>query len=71
MVTAEEEVDTLVGVEPKELPDDLNGEDLGVGELRSGTALANAASLELVVHEAEEIPPRFVLLPAEGLLMVG
>lgn len=46
--------DRLVGVEPQEFPYDLDGEDLCVGELWSGTALANATILDLLVHEAEE-----------------
>jgi hypothetical protein len=54
VVTAEEAVEVLVGIEPKELPDDLYGEHLGVGELGAGTALTNAASLESVVDEAED-----------------
>jgi hypothetical protein len=45
VVTAEKEVDALVGVEPQELPDDLDGEDLGVGELGSGSALTDTPSL--------------------------
>jgi hypothetical protein len=54
IVTAEEAVEVLVGIEPEELPDDLYGEHLSVGELGAGTALANAASLESVVYEAED-----------------
>jgi hypothetical protein len=45
VVTAEKEVDALVGVEPQELPDDLDGEDLGVGELGRGSALTDTPSL--------------------------
>ena len=54
VVTTEEEVDTLVGVYPEELSDDLYGEDLGVGELGGRSTLANAASFEPVVDEAED-----------------
>ena len=50
----EEEVDTLGGVEPQELAYDLDGENLGVGELWGRAALADAASLESVVDEAED-----------------
>ena len=43
VVAAEEEIDSFVGVYAEKLSDDLYGEDLSVGELRSGTALADAA----------------------------
>jgi|SRR5215207_6556553 len=46
--------DSLVGVHAEELSDELDGDDLRVGELRSGTTLADATSLEPVVHEAED-----------------
>src|SRR5215217_3632800 len=54
VVSAEEEVDSLVGVEAKELPDDLYGEDLRIRKLRSGTALADATPFESVVDKAED-----------------
>ena len=54
VVPLEEEADALVGVEPEELSDDLDGEDLGVGELGGRPALADAASLEPIVYEAED-----------------
>src|SRR5918995_2364848 len=55
VVSAEEEVDTLVGVYAEELSDDFYGEDLCVGELRSRTAPADATLLlEPVVYEAED-----------------
>jgi hypothetical protein len=55
VVTAEKEVDALVGVEPQELPDDLDGEDLGVGELRGGPALTEPAPcFELIIHQTED-----------------
>ncbi len=37
--------DRLVGVEPEELSDDLDGEELGVGERRSGSAPSEASEL--------------------------
>jgi hypothetical protein len=46
--------DSLVGVHTEELSDDLNGEDLGVGELGSWAALSNTATLEPVVDEAQD-----------------
>jgi hypothetical protein len=54
VVSAEEEVDGLVGVEPKELADDLHGENLRIRKLRSGTALADATPFEPVVDKAED-----------------
>jgi hypothetical protein len=56
VVPLEEEADALVGVEPEELPDDLDGEDLGVGELGGRAAPTDATSFEPVVHEAEDGP---------------
>jgi hypothetical protein len=50
VVAAEEEVDALVGVDTEELSDDLDGEDLCIGELRSGTALADATAFEPLVY---------------------
>lgn len=46
--------DRLVGVEAEELSDDLDGENLRVGELGNWAALANTATLEPVVDEAED-----------------
>jgi hypothetical protein len=54
VVPSEEEVDTLVGVEPQELAHDLYGEDLGVGKLRSGATPTDTPSFELIVYEAED-----------------
>jgi len=54
VVSAEEEMDTLVGVEVKELADDLYDEDLRIRKLRSGTALADATSFEPIVDKAED-----------------
>jgi hypothetical protein len=53
-VMSEEEMDTLVGVEAKELAYDLYGEYLGIRKLRSGTALADATPFEPVVDKAED-----------------
>ena len=54
-MTAKEEVDVLVGVEAEELPDDLDGEDLRVGELGGGSAASDAPPFEpVVVDEAED-----------------
>ncbi len=39
VVTAKEEVDVFVGIEAEELPDELDGEDLRVGELGAGPRL--------------------------------
>jgi len=54
VVPSEEEVDGLVGVEPQELAYDLDGEDLGIGELGGWSAPSDAAFLESVVDEAED-----------------
>jgi len=56
VVAAEEEVDGLVGVYyAEELANDLYGENLRVGKLRSGTALlADAMPFETVVDKAED-----------------
>ena len=54
VVSAEEEVDGLVGVYAKELAYDLYGEDLRIRKLRSGTALADATPFEPVVDKAED-----------------
>jgi hypothetical protein len=54
LVMAEVAVDSLVGVDAEELAYDLDGEDLGVGELGGRSALTNALSLEPVVDEAED-----------------
>jgi hypothetical protein len=54
VVTAEEEVDALVGVYPKELTDDLDGEDLRVGKLRSGSTASDAPFFEPVIHERQK-----------------
>jgi hypothetical protein len=54
VVTTEEEVDALVGVDTEELAYDLDSEDLGIGEFRGGTALADTTPFEPVVHETED-----------------
>jgi hypothetical protein len=54
VVPLEEEADAFVGVHAEELSDDLDGKDLGIGELRGRAALADAVSLEPVVDEAED-----------------
>src|SRR5215211_4256089 len=54
VVPLEEEADALVGVEPEELSDDLDGQDLCVAELGGRPALADAPSLEPIVDEAED-----------------
>ena len=54
VVTAEEEVDALVGVEFQEFSDDLYGEDLRVGEPGRGSPASEALAFERVIHEAED-----------------
>jgi hypothetical protein len=54
VVTAEEALDALVGVELQKLSDDLDGKDLRVGELWGGTALTDTPSFKLIVHQAED-----------------
>jgi hypothetical protein len=54
VVTTEEEVDALVGVDTEELAYDLDSEDLGIGEFRDGSALADTTPFEPVVHETED-----------------
>jgi hypothetical protein len=54
LVMAEVAVDSLVGVDAEELAYDLDGEDLGVGELGCGSTASDAPSFELVIHEAED-----------------
>jgi len=54
VVTAEEEVDSLVSVDAEELSNHFDSEDLRVGELWSGTALAKAMPFEPVVDKAED-----------------
>jgi hypothetical protein len=54
VVTAEEEADALVGIEPQELADDLDGKDLCIRELGCGSAASDAPPFETVVHEAED-----------------
>jgi hypothetical protein len=54
VMSAEEEVYVLIGVDGQELSHDLKGEDLSVRKLRSGTAPSDAAPLELVIDEAED-----------------
>lgn len=53
VVSSEEEVDALVGVEAEELADNLDGEDLRIRKLRSGTTLTDAAPFEPIVDEAD------------------
>lgn len=54
VVSSEVSVECLVGVEPQEFADHFDGEDLRIGKLRSGTALADAPPFELVVDEAKD-----------------
>jgi hypothetical protein len=54
VVPSEVAVDGLVGVEAEELAYDLDGEDLGVGKLRDGAALADTPSFEPIVYQAED-----------------
>ena len=54
VMSAEEEVYVLIGVDAEVLADDLDGEYLGIGELGERSSLTNAASLELVIDEAED-----------------
>jgi hypothetical protein len=54
VVSAEEEVDSLVGVYAEKLSYDLYGENLRLRKLRSGTALADARPFEPVVDKAED-----------------
>jgi len=54
VVPPEEEVDGFVGVYAEKLADDLDGEDLGVGELRSGAAPTDTPAFDSVVDEAED-----------------
>lgn len=54
VVSSEEEVDAFVGVYAEELADHFDGKYLRVGKPWSGTALANAATLDAVVDEAED-----------------
>ena len=54
VVTAEEEVDALVGVEPEELSYDLDGENLRVAELGRRSTTSDTPSFDLVIHEAED-----------------
>jgi hypothetical protein len=54
VVATEAEMDALVSVEAEELSYDLDRENLRVGELGGGPALADTAILEPVVHQAED-----------------
>ena len=55
VVPSEVSVKSLVGVKTEELTYDLDGEDLRVGELRSGAAFAQGSPVfELVIHQAED-----------------
>jgi hypothetical protein len=47
-------VERPVGVQSEKLPDDLDGQDLRVRKLRSGTAPSNTPTLEMIVDEAED-----------------
>ena len=46
-------VEVLVGIDAQIFADDLDGQDLRVGELGLGTALAQLSSFEPIVDEAE------------------
>jgi hypothetical protein len=54
VMTPEVVKDSLVGVEPYELADDFDGEDLGIGEPRGGAALSEGSVFEPLVDEAED-----------------
>jgi hypothetical protein len=54
VVPSEVAIECLVGVEPQELPYDLYGEDLRVGKLWGGAALAYTPSFELIVYQTED-----------------
>ena len=55
VVPTEEGVDALVGVYPKELAYDLDGEHLRVGKLRGGATLTEPTpSFELIVYRADD-----------------
>jgi hypothetical protein len=54
VVPTEEEVDVFIGVYAEELADDLDGKDLGIGDLGGRTALADAKILDSVVYETED-----------------
>src|SRR5215208_3390918 len=54
VVPSEVAADGLVGVEPQELSDDLDGKDLRVGKLRGRTAPTDAFFFEPIVHETED-----------------
>ena len=54
VVSPEVAADGPVGVEAEELPDDLDGYDLRVGELGGGAAPAYALAFEPIVHQAED-----------------
>src|SRR3712207_6713515 len=47
-------VERPVGVQSEKLPDDLDGQDLRVRKLRSGTAPSNTPTLEMIGDEAED-----------------
>jgi hypothetical protein len=53
-VPSEVAVECLVGVKPQELAYDLDGEDLRIRELRSGSAASDAPPFETVVHQTED-----------------
>jgi hypothetical protein len=48
------------------LPDDLDGQDLRVRKLRSGTAPSNTPTLEMIVDEAEDAKTMKVLRSMNG-----
>ena len=52
VVTAEVLVQALVGVDPKQLPDALDGQDLAVGQDRGWAALAQPPSGQQVIDQA-------------------
>ncbi len=54
VVPLEEAVDAFVGVYAEELAHDLDGEDLGVGELGCRSTASEAPSFELVVDKSED-----------------
>jgi hypothetical protein len=66
VMPSEVAVERPVGVQPEKLPDDLDGQDLRVRKLRSGTAPSNTPTLEMIVDEAEDAKTMKVLRSTNG-----
>jgi len=54
VVPSEVAVEWLVGVDAKEFSDDLDGENLRIGELWDGAALADTSSFEVIVRQTQD-----------------